>query len=386
MVGKTRPQCLSTAPSRSLRNEPVFQKQLLYSSDYWRARIPRSLGLDVVANHGIAIGDVNGDGLEDIYLCQQGGLPNRLFIRNEDGTLTDKSGESGANWLDYSASALLIDLDNDGDRDLAVALEWKVLFMENDGQGHFTMRLGFASPSQLFSMSAADFDSDAKLDIYICGYNPIETANTRGAMGSPMPFHDANNGGENGLFRNVGDWKFRNVTRQVGLDQNNTRFSFAASWEDFDEDGDPDLYVANDYGRNNLFRNDGGKFTDIAAIAGVEDISAGMSTSWGDFNRDGKMDLYVSNMFSSAGNRITFQRQFQPNASNEARSALRRHARGNTLFQNNGDGTFLDRSVDMNITMGRWAWGSRWVDFNNDGWEDILVANGYITTEDTGDL
>ncbi len=84
----------------------------------------------------------------------------------------------------------------------------------------------------------------------------------------------------------------------------------AASWEDYDQDGDLDLYVANDFGRNNLYRNDDGQFVDVAAEAGVEDISAGMSVSWGDYNNDGQADLYVGNMFSSAGNRVTYQRQF----------------------------------------------------------------------------
>lgn len=168
------------------------------------------------------------------------------------------------------------------------------------------------------------------------------------------------------------------------MNQNNQRFSYAASWEDFDNDGDPDLYVANDFGRNNLYRNDGGHFTDIAAQAGVEDLSAGMSVSWGDFNRDGWMDLYVGNMFSSAGNRIAFQRRYRDG---QDASGFQRHARGNSLFSNQGDGTFLDVSEEAGVTLGRWAWSSNFVDFNNDGWEDLLVANGMVTgTPDTGDL
>ncbi|MEM7385229.1 MAG: VCBS repeat-containing protein, partial [Verrucomicrobiota bacterium] len=95
--------------------------------------------------------------------------------------------------------------------------------------------------------------------------------------------------------------------------------------------------------------------------------------------------LYVSNMFSAAGNRITYQRQFQTSTNEEVKNQFQRHARGNSLFRNM-KGTFKDVSVDSAITMGRWAWGSRFVDFNNDGWDDILVANGFITTEDTGDL
>jgi hypothetical protein len=111
-----------------------------------------------------------------------------------------------------------------------------------------------------------------------------------------------------------------------------------------------------------------------------------MSTNWGDFNRDGWMDLYVSNMFSSAGNRITYQKQFIPGANPKALSVFQHMARGNTLFAANGQGGFKDVSMETRTTMARWSWGSTFADLNNDGWLDILAANGFITAEDTGDL
>ena len=363
-----------------------YSQQILRSTDYWRSRIPSNLGLDVVANHGLAIGDVNGDSLEDIYICQQGGLPNLLYLQNEDGTLRDHTSSSGADWLEYCSSALIVDLDNDGDRDLVIGQDFKLLFMENDGTGSFTLSFGTSSHAQTFSLSASDFDLDGLLDVYACGYNPSANRSRSGALGEPIPYHDAQNGGRNILLRNKGNWEFEEATTQVGLDQNNNRFSFASAWEDFDNDGDLDLYVANDYGRNNLYRNNSGKFTDVAGEMGVEDMSAGMSASWSDFNRDGYMDLYVSNMFSAAGNRITFQRQFKPSITSEMKAQYQRHARGNTLFQGTKEGEFQDVSIEKEVTMGRWAWGSRFVDLNNDGWEDLIVANGFITTDDTGDL
>jgi FG-GAP-like repeat len=181
------------------------------------------------------------------------------------------------------------------------------------------------------------------------------------------------------------------VTKSVGLDENNQRFSFAAAWEDFDGDGDLDLLVANDFGRKNLYRCDRHadgcvRFKDVAAAAGVEDISAGMSAAWGDADNDGRPDIYVSNMWSSAGNRVAWQRRFHPDASPEALASFQRHARGNSLFQNAGDGTFYDVSEPAGVTVGRWAWGSRFVDLNNDGREDLVVANGYVTQTDPGDL
>jgi hypothetical protein len=101
--------------------------------------------------------------------------------------------------------------------------------------------------------------------------------------------------------------------------------------------------------------------------------------SWGDFNNDGNVDLYVGNMFSSAGNRITHDQQFKASLAEAEKELFRRHARGNSLFQNNGDGSFADRSVELGVTLGRWAWASLFVDLNNDGWEDLYVMNGFIT-------
>ncbi len=142
-------------------------------------------------------------------------------------------------------------------------------------------------------------------------FTSADILSPRGGEGAPLPYHDANNGFKNRLLQNNGSLQFEDVTDDVGLDTNNRRYTLSAAWDDFDNDGDQDLYVANDFGRNNLFRNDNGRFVDIAAIAGVEDISAGMSVTWGDYNSDGQMDIYVSNMFSSAGNRVTYQRQFR---------------------------------------------------------------------------
>ncbi len=383
----------SDVTASALGKNPSYQSQLLRSTDHWRLRLPRDFGLDSAANHGLALGDVNGDGLEDLYLCQQGGLPNLLFLQNPDGTLTDFSAESKTDWMDFCASAIFVDLDNDGDQDLVVSQDFKLFFMENmDGKGHFQLSFGIGTKAQSFSVSAADFDQDGLPDVYVCGYNPSFSEARAGALGEPVPFHDANNGGPNILWKNMGDWTFEDVTTRTGLDQNNTRFSFAASWEDYDQDGDLDLYVANDFGRNCLYQNQGstdGKlpfFVNIAPQLEIEDSSAGMSTNWGDFNRDGWMDLYVSNMFSSAGNRITYQKQFKPGADQKSLSTFQRMARGNTLFAANGKGGFDDVSLETRTTMARWCWGSTFADLNNDGWLDILAANGFITAEDTGDL
>ena len=369
------------------RDDAAYTNQLLKSTDHWRSRIARDFGLDVVANHGIALGDVNGDGLDDLYVCQQGGLPNRLFLRQKDGSLKDITKLSNTGWLDYCASALILDFDNDGDKDIAISQNFKILFMDNIGDLKFELALGLGTHAQTFSISSADYDNDGDLDLFLCGYNPPSGPESEsGVMGEPMPYHDAKNGGKNKLLRNDGNWNFTEVTEESGLNKNNDRFSFASSWHDYDGDGDLDLYVANDYGRNNLYQNDDGRFVDVAKELGVEDMSAGMSVSWGDYDRDGVSDLYVSNMFSSAGNRITYQRQFKSGANPDLVNNFRRHARGNSLFKGVLGKPFKDVSETVNVTMGRWAWGSRFADIDNDGWLDILVANGFITAPDTGDL
>ena len=397
------PLWFAVCTSAVLSGYASFAQQLVPGLNHWLSRIGRDHNIDIFARNGIAIGDVNSDGLEDVYVCQPGGLPNRLYVQNPDGTCQDTSQRAGVDWLDRTSSALFIDLDNDGDQDLVAAIvgldndhaqdlisatPLGLIVMENDSTGTFEHRAVLPlADIDLHSLTAADYDNDGDLDLYIC----VDFANqTRTPVG--FVYHDANDGGANILFRNdissTGreEWKFTDVTKQVGLHKDNRRHSLATAWEDYDNDGDLDLYVANDYGQNCLYRNDGGRFLNVATEAGVVDFGSGMSVSWGDYNRDGWMDIYVGNMFSSAGSRITTQDGFRPKSKEKIRSLYRRFAKGNSLFENRGDGTFREVGAEAAVEMGRWAWSSMFADLNNDGWEDLLVANGYITTEDTGDL
>jgi len=370
-----------------LNGNRSFQEQLAYGHHHWLSHIGRALGITAFTRSGMALGDVNGDGLDDVYVCQPGGLPNRLFIQQSDGTAIDHTYESGVDWLDHTSSSLIVDLDNDGDQDLVAATTSGLLVMENDGHGNFQLQKTLASQdSDTQSFSAVDYDRDGDLDLYIC----IEFANRKPLDGREFIYHDANDGAANILYRNdigaAGRWQFTDVTKEVGLDADNRRHSLACAWEDYDNDGDQDLYIANDYGQNCLYQNEGGIFENVASEANAVDSASGMSASWGDYNHDGWMDLYVANMFSSAGNRITRQAQFKPGADEETRNLYSRFAKGNTLLQNDGHGKFLDVGEAAGVEMGRWAWSSVFADLNNDSWDDLLVANGYITTEDSGDL
>ncbi|MGI8604790.1 MAG: FG-GAP repeat domain-containing protein [Verrucomicrobiales bacterium] len=373
---------------------PSWSRDLIYGADHWYGNLDVTFGIHQ-GNHGVSIVDIDGDEREDVFLAQPAGLPNRMFHQLPDGTLEDVSHASGLDWLDNTRCALFVDLDNDGDADAVLVLGYSAQIFEADGHGHFRPRSVIELFSWPASIAAADYDNDGDIDLYFCGYNPRGETAPGDIFANPVPYHDANNGARNFMIENTGGWNFRDTTNETGLDMNNRKFSFAAVWEDFDNDGDQDLYVANDFGRKNLYRNDlirDGKradrprFVDIADEAGVGDLGAGMSVTWGDYNHDGLMDLYVANMFSSAGNRIASQQQFKAGEDEQNRAKFLRHARGNSLFKNLGNGKFADVSEEAGVTLGRWAWGSLFVDINNDSWEDLYVVNGFFTTPDTGDL
>ena len=367
-----------------------FHEQMRYGINHWARRIDAIHQIGVFSTYGIAVGDVNDDGLDDFYVCQPGGLPNRLFVQDQDATASDSTRRADIDILDHSSSALLVDLDNDGDQDLVVAIPTNLVLFENDSTGRFEKRIRLSiADTDVRSMSAVDYDNDGKLDLYVCIAFAFKRTRPDEQAASAFVYHDANDGGANVLFRNAigdGGWRFVDVTEDVGLEVNNRRHSLAAAWEDYDNDGDQDLYVANDYGQNCLYRNEDGRFVDIAVEAGVVDYGSGMSVSWADYNRDGYMDLYVGNMFSSAGNRITRQAGFKSGVNENVRHLYQRFAKGNTLFKNVDGQRFEDVGAQAAVEMGRWAWSSLFTDLNNDGWEDLVVANGYLTTDDTGDL
>lgn len=370
----------------------AFRLQLQFGIQHWLARIGTAHGMNYFTKHGLAVADINGDGRDDLYVCQPGGLPNRLFLQQADGHAIECAAKLGLDFLDRTSSAIFVDLDNDGDQDAALATLMGVMVLENIENQHFRLRQRIDLPDiDLQGLSAVDYDNDGDLDLY----QLVDYSSGASQQGLPrFVYHDAKDGGANRLFDNGlnsvrgrarGAFQFRDVTRQVGLDVNNRRHSLAAAWEDFDQDGDQDLYVANDYGPNSLFQNIGGRFVDIADSANARNFGSGMSVSWADYDRDGNIDLYVGNMFSSAGSRLTNQAQFLPDVGEENRQVYQQFARGNTLLRR-AESRFDDVTIHAGVGMGRWSWSSLFADIDNDGWQDLLVSNGYITTEDTGDL
>jgi tetratricopeptide (TPR) repeat protein len=380
-----------TAPA--LGGNASYSSQLMHGTDYWRTVLDGACGIDVYGHNGVSLGDIDGDGYDDLYVCQPGGLPNRLYRNRGDGTFEDITEASGVGIIDNTACALFVDVDNDGRQDLIVVRSTGPILFLNQGNGKFRQKADafqFANPPQgtFTGAAVADYDRDGWLDIYFCLYVFYQGT---GQYKYPSPYYDANNGPPNFMMRNHRDGTFRDVTAETGLNQNNTRYSFCCGWADFNGDGWPDLYVVNDFGRKNLYRNNGnGTFTDIASQAGVEDVGAGMSVCWFDYDNDGAADLYVADMWTAAGERVSMQDIFQKTASKETRALYRKHAMGNSLFRNTtrkgGTPAFEDTTRSAGVGIGRWAWSSDAWDFDHDGFLDLYITNGMVSGPPGGSL
>jgi tetratricopeptide (TPR) repeat protein len=390
--GLDETQSRSNAPAyvdiaaAALGGNPSYSSQLLHGTDYWRTVLDGACGIDVYGHNGVSIGDIDGDGFDDLYVCQPGGLPNRLYRNRGDGTFEDITEASGVGVVENTACALFVDVTNDGRQDLIVVRATGPMLFMNEGGGKFRQKADafqFANPPQgtFTGAAVADYDRDGWLDIYFCLYVYYQGTDQ---YKYPSPYYDAENGPPNFMMRNNRDGTFRDVTAETGLSHNNTRYSFCCSWNDFNRDGWPDLYVVNDFGRKNLYRNNGnGTFTDIAPQAGVEDVGAGMSVCWFDYDTDGVDDLYVADMWTAAGERISTQDIFKKDAPQETRALYHKHAMGNSLFRNvsrnGGASAFEDTTRAAGVGIGRWAWSSDAWDFDHDGFPDLYIANGMVS-------
>ena len=402
----------------ALSTNASYGAQLQHGTDYWRTILDGACGIDIYGHNGVSVGDIDDDGFDDLYICQPGGLPNRLYRNRGDGTFEDITQAAGVGVIENTACALFVDVNNDSRQDLIVVRSNGPLLFLNDGNGRFYQKANafeFAIPPQgtFTGAAVADYDRDGWLDIYFCLYIYYQGTSQ---YKYPTPYYDANNGPPNFLMRNNRNGTFRDVTTETGLNQNNTRYSFCCAWNDFNGDGLPDLYVVNDFGRKNLYRNNGnGTFTDVAAEAGVEDIGAGMSVCWfnderpdKDFRRQYKKNidgLYVANMWTAAGERITMQPRFKQNSPADVRARYHKHAMGDSLFSapspisvnsaakgldsnspissNSSEHAAITKFADVTdvsqTRIGRWAWSSDVFDFDHDTHPDLYVTNGMVS-------
>ncbi len=325
--------------------------------------------------HGVAVADVDGDGLLDVFTTSQG--QNFLFLNLGDGRFENRAAAAGLKITLNGSGALFLDYDNDGDSDLFVATLGDQMLFESrlvpDGTLTFvdvSAASGVDLPAQGFSASAADVNGDGYPDIHVASYN-------RYGLVMPNSWSRATNGTPNLLFVNRGDGTFAEQGAAWGVAD--SRWSYAAHFVDLDDNGRQDFYLANDFGENAVYLNRGDRFEDVAAAMGMLDPGNGMGVSVGDYDNDGHLDLHVTNMSSTAGNRI-IKRLFPDSASHlDETRVLNKLAAGNTVFHNLGDGRFEDVSAAIGPFAGGWAWGGGFLDFDNDGWQDIHSPNGFVS-------
>ena len=321
---------------------------------------------------GGALFDFDNDGDLDLYLVQGNSLsssaessPTNRLYRNDAGVFTDITTSANVDDTGYGLGAVAADYDSDGYRDLYVTNLGKNILYRNKGDGTFTDVTAHAQVGcPLLSASAAfaDIDRDGDLDLYVCNYVeytletdiPCYYKNTLRIYCGPNEYH----GIADVLYRNNGDSTFTDITKSAGVYEPTTR-GLGVVFTDVNNDRWPDIYVANDMSPNTLFINQGdGTFREEGVLRGVafngDGIANGsMGVDAGDYDNDGDIDLWVSNFALEA----------------------------NCLMQNDGDGYFEDVTFEVNLADPSFyalGFGTRFIDFDNDGWLDVLVGNGHI--------
>ena len=326
---------------------------------------------------GAAFLDYNNDGFQDIYFVNGAALPpvpeerdgielprNALHHNNGDGTFTDVSVAAGVADTGYGMGCAVGDYNNDGFSDLYVTNFGTNVFYRNNGDGTFTDATRETSTGDTrwgASCAFVDYDNDSFLDLYVTNYVKYTIESDQVCMNKGVRVYcdpRLYEGELDILYRNNGDGTFTDVTESAGFSEATGR-GLALAWSDYDNDGDMDVYIANDADQNFLYRNNSdGTFTDISLTAGVgfsEDGEPenGMGADFGDYDNDGRLDLVVTN----------FQDQT------------------NTLYHNEGNGLFSDVSYASKIgtmSLPYLAWGVSFCDYDNDGYQDLSIANGHL--------
>lgn len=321
----------------------------------------------------VSVVDFNNDGHQDFYLTNsRAGSENALYMNNGDGSFTDVAEAMGIATLNTketgaSMGSIWGDYDNDGYEDLFVYKWGKSSLFHNDGGEGFTEvtdRIDLPEWANTNSAIWFDYDRDGNLDLFLAGYfnESIDLWNLETTRIMPESFEYANNGGRKYLFHNNGDGTFEEVSKEMGIETN--RWALSASSADLNSDGYPDLVIANDYGVDELYMNDGGKtFYEAGQDAGMGFApKSGMNVSFGDILNQGKFVVYITNI-SEPGVLIQGNNMWVPDLS----------VTGKPSFQN--------LAGNLGVEVGGWSYGAQFGDLNNDGYLDLYVANGYVSAE-----
>jgi len=332
---------------------------------------------------GVAFIDYDNDGWPDIFLINGSTLEDlrtdrspasKLYHNNHDGTFTDVTQKVGLAHRGWCMGAAVGDYDNDGWDDLYITCLTGSFLYKNNGNGTFrdvTMQAGVGNLARWGTSAAfGDYDRDGYLDLYVANYVDLDLNNlpkfgsTRFCQYRGIPVSCGPRGlagSRDRLYHNDGDGSITDVTDKMNIDAD-SHYGLGVIWADYDGDGWLDIYVANDSSPSLLYHNNEGKsFTEVAVTAGVAFSDdgreqAGMGVDFGDYDNDGLPDLVKTNFSDDANN----------------------------LYHNNGDGTFDDRAGAAGfgaVSVPFLGFGVRFLDHDNDGWKDIIVANGHVNPQ-----
>jgi hypothetical protein len=334
---------------------------------------------------GLAFFDYDQDGWLDIYLTNGDRLDahwpvgqaptSHLYKNNRDGTFTDVTEKSGLSRTGWQTGVCVGDYNNDGWDDLFCCFWGHNILFRNNGNGTFTdvtQQAGLAQPNVRWGAGCTflDYDRDSHLDLFVCNYLKLDPATIPPAdkatycQWKGVPIMCGPRGlpaDTNILYHNNGDGTFTDVSEKSGILKPGPRYSITAVSYDFDNDEWPDIYVAVDSEPSILFKNNhDGTFTDVAVMAGCAysdngHEQAGMGVAVGDYDCDGWFDIFKTNFADDTCN----------------------------LYHNNADGTFSDVTFASGVGVNNRyvAWGCGFVDYDNDGWTDIIQINGHVYPE-----
>jgi len=332
---------------------------------------------------GVAFYDYDNDGWLDIFLVNGSrleGFPagaeptSHLFRNNRDGTFTDVTIEAGVAHSGWGQGVCIGDYDNDGWDDLFITYYGKNVLYQNNGDGTFTdvsQKAGVAGKGTRWNTGCAfvDYDRDGHLDLFVANYIDMDLATAPVPESGPCLYKGVLvacgppglQGGKNILYHNNGDGTFADVSEAAGIFRANGTYGLGVLTADFDNNGWPDIYVANDSTASALYQNKkNGKFEDVAIEAGCAlspdgKPQAGMGIAAADYDLDGNLDIVKTNFAGDTP----------------------------SLYHNLGGGNFEDATFTAGLgTYTKFlGWGCGFFDFDNDGWPDILICNGHVYPE-----